>query len=111
MVLLLLTLVSAGAFLFYGFEALFRDRPRGEYERYGMSRLRVFVGSVQMLGALGALIGLASAPIGAVATGGLTLMMLLALLVRYRIHDAPRLVVPAASLAVLNGALLYLHLS
>jgi hypothetical protein len=37
--------------------------------------------------------------------------MLLGLIVRYRIHDEPRLMVPAASLAALNGALLYLHLS
>ncbi len=111
MVLLILTLGSAGAFLFFGYETLFGDRPRVEFERYGISRLRVFVGSMQVLGALGALVGLAYGPIGAVATGGLTLMMLIALLVRYRIHDAPQLMVPAASLAAVNGALLYLHLS
>ena len=111
MLLLVLTLGSAGAFLFYGYETLFGVPPRGEYERYGMSQLRVFVGSMQLLGALGALIGLVSTPIGAAATGGLTLMMLLGLLVRYRIHDAPRLMVPAASLAVVNGALLFLHLT
>lgn len=111
MVLLILTLGSAAAFLFYGFETLLGDLPRTEYERYGMSQLRVFVGAVEVLGALGALVGLAYGPIGAVATGGLTLMMLLGLLVRYRIHDAPRLMVPAATLAAVNGILLALHLS
>ncbi len=111
MVLLILTLGSAGAFLFYGYETLFGVPPRGEYERYGMSRLRVFIGCMQVLGALGALIGLVSAPIGAVATGGLTIMMVAALVVRERIHDTPRLMVPAASLAAINGALLYLHLT
>ncbi len=110
MVLVVLTLGSAGAFLFYGYETLFGDPRRAEFERYGMSRLRVFVGCMQVLGAVGTLIGLASAPIGAAAAGGLTLMMLLGLLVRYRIHDAPRLMVPAATLAAVNGALLFLHL-
>ena len=111
MVLLILTLGSAGAFLFYGYETLFGVLPRGEFERYGMPHLRVFVGSMQVLGALGALVGLMFAPIGAVATGGLTLLMLIGLLVRYRIHDAPRLMVPAATLAAVNGTLLSLHLS
>ncbi len=110
MLLLILTIGSAGAFLFYGYETLFGVRPRREYERYRMSQFRVFVGSTQVLGALGALVGLVFTPIGAVATGGLTLMMLLALLVRYRIQDAPRLMVPAATLAAVNGTLLFLHL-
>ncbi len=107
---LALTLISAGAFLFYGYETLFKIPPRGEYERYGMSRLRVFVGSMQLIGALGLLLGLQFAPIGAVAAGGLMVMMLLGLLVRYRIHDAPRLMVPAASLATVNGLLLALYI-
>lgn len=110
MLLLILTLLSAGAFLFYGYETLFKLPPRGEYERYGMSRLRVSVGCLQLLGALGVLVGLVSAPLGALAAGGLTLMMLLGLLVRYRIHDAPLLMVPAASLAAVNGLLLALHI-
>ena len=109
--LLILTLGSATAFLFYGYETLFEDGPRSAYERYGMPQVRVFVGALQVLGALGALVGLAYGPIGAVATGGLTLMMLLGLLVRYRIHDPPRLMVPAAALAGANGTLLALHLS
>lgn len=111
MALLILTLVSAGAFLFYGYETLFGVRHRGEFERYGLSKLRVFVGSMQVLGALGALVGLVSAPVGAAATAGLTLMMMVGVVVRYRIHDAPRLMVPAATLAILNGTLLYVHLS
>ena len=110
MLLLILTLVSAGAFLFSGYETLFEDPPRGEYERYGMPGLRVFVGAMQLLGAMGVLVGLAFAPIGALAAGGLSLMMLLGLLVRFRIHDAPRLMVPAASLAAVNGLLLALYL-
>ena len=108
--LLILSLGSATAFLFYGYETLFGDGPRSEYERYGTPQLRVFVGAMQVFGALGVLVGLAYGPIGAYATGGLTLMMLLGLLLRYRIHDAPRLMLPAAVLAAVNGTLLALHL-
>lgn len=109
MLLLILSLASAGLFLYYGYETLFGVPPREEYERYGLPRLRVFVGSMQLLGALGLLLGLVAAPVGILAAGGLTLMMLMGLLVRYRIHDAPQLMVPAASLAAANGLLMALH--
>lgn len=110
MLRLILTLLSAGAFSFYGYETLFKDPPRGEYERYGMPRLRVFVGCMQLLGALGLVVGLIIGPIGALAATGLLLMMLLGLIVRFQIRDAPRLMVPAASLATINGLLLTLYL-
>ena len=111
MLLLILTLVSAGAFLFYGFEALFSGRVRLEFGRYGVPQFRVLVGSLQVVGALGALVGLVNDTIGALATGGLMLMMLIGVVVRLKIHDAPRQMVQASTLAVLNGVLLYLHLT
>lgn len=110
MILLMLSLASAGAFTFYGAETLFKTPPRGEYERYGMPRLRVFVGSLQLAGAAGLIVGLVFPVLGGLAAGGLMLMMLLGLGVRYRIHDAPRLMVPAATLATLNATILLLHL-
>lgn len=96
--------------MYFGFEALFADRARQEFERYGVPQFRVLVGSLQVVGALGVLIGLVNDTIGALATGGLMLMMLIGVIVRLRIHDTPRQMVQAASLAVLNGVLLALHL-
>lgn len=66
---------------------------------------------MQLLGALGVLLGLGYAPVGALAAGGLSVMMALALIVRLRIDDAPRLMVPAASFGVLNVLLVLLFLS
>ncbi|MGB5758570.1 MAG: DoxX family protein [Acidimicrobiales bacterium] len=109
-VLVLFALVSGTSFLFYGYETLFKQPPRGEFERYGMPRVRRFVGATQLLGGAGVLIGLGSAPLGAAAAAGLTVMMALGLIVRYRIHDAPRLMVPAASLGSVNAVLTALFL-
>lgn len=108
MLLVILAAVSSMAFFCYGAETLFGVRPRREFERYGMPQVRVFVGSMQLLGAAGVAIGLVIAPIGAAAATGLTVMMLLGLIARYRIHDALRLMVPAGSLAILNAVLVYL---
>ncbi len=103
-----LALVSGSSFLFYGYETLFKQPPRGEFERYGMPRVRRFVGATQLLGGVGVLIGLLIAPLGAAAALGLALMMALGLVVRYRIHDAPRLMVPAATLGLINAVLVVL---
>lgn len=108
MILVLLAVISALSFLYYGAETLFADRPQAEFERYGLPRARVFVGSMQVLGAVGVLIGLLVAPLGAAAAAGLTLMMLLGLVARWRVHDPVRLMVPAGSLALLNSALVVL---
>ncbi len=111
MILVLLAVASALAFLSYGAETLFAHPPRGEFERYGMPRVRVFVGSMQLLGAAGLLIGLFVAPLGATAAAGLTLMMLLGLAARWRVHDIPRLMIPAGTLAALNAALVVLFVA
>lgn len=108
MLLVTLAMASALSFFYYGGETLFAHPPRGEYERYGMPGVRVLAGSLQLLGAAGVVIGVVVAPLGIAAAAGLTLMMLLGLVARWRIHDAPRLMIPAGSLAVLNGVLAYL---
>ncbi len=109
-VLVALALASGASFLYYGYETLFEDRTRVEFERYGVPHLRRFVGSMQLLGGVGILLGLGFAPLGAAAAAGLTVMMLLGLAVRVSIHDAPRLMVPAASLAAVNAVLAVLFL-
>jgi len=109
--LVVLALTSGSAFAVYGFQTLFGVPPRGEFERYGMPRVRVFVGSMQLLGAAGVLLGIRYPLLGAAAASGLTLMMLLGLVVRLKIHDAPRLMVPAASFALVNGVLTGLFLA
>lgn len=111
MSVVVLALASAVAFFYYGGETLFATPPRGEYERYGMPRLRIVAGTLQVLGATGVLLGLVVPAIGVAAAGGLTVMMLLGLLVRYRLHDAPRLMVPAGTLAILNATLVVVFLS
>jgi len=111
MLLVILAALSAAAFFYYGGETLFAHPPRIEYERYGLPKLWVLVGSLQVLGAAGVLIGLFFAPLGAAAAIGLAVMMLLGVAARVRIHDPLRLMIPAASLAVLNAVLAVLFLA
>lgn len=109
-VLVVLALVSGLSFLHYGFRVLLRTALRGEFERYGMPAVRQFVGLMEVLGGTAVILGLAVAPLGAFAAAGLTALMVLGLIVRVRIQDAPRLMAPAASLGALNAVLVVLFL-
>lgn len=111
MVLVALALVSGLSFVHYGFKVLFRTGSKEEFERYGMPAVRRFVGLLEVLGGTAVILGLANAPLGALAAGGLTALMVLGLIVRVRIRDAPRLMVPAASLGALNAVLVVLFLA
>jgi uncharacterized membrane protein YphA (DoxX/SURF4 family) len=111
MVLVVLALISGLSFLHYGFDILFRVRLREEFTRYGMPGIRSFVGVMELLGGAGVILGLAYEPLGAFAAAGLTLLMILGLTVRLRLHDPLHLMMPAASLATVNAVLVVLFLS
>ncbi len=110
MLLTLLGLLSATAFYYYGFGCWFAERLRLEYLRYGVPHLRVILGTLQVLGSTGILLGYWSAPIGAAAAIGLSLMMAIGLAFRWHLGDAFRLMIPAVALAVLNAVLAVLFL-
>jgi uncharacterized membrane protein YphA (DoxX/SURF4 family) len=110
-ILLVLALISGSSFLYYGFAILFRIRLKEEFSRYGMPKTRGFVGVMEILGGTAVLLGLFVAPLGALGAAGLTLLMILGLSVRLRIHDAPRLMMPAALLGGLNAVLVVLFVS
>jgi uncharacterized membrane protein YphA (DoxX/SURF4 family) len=111
MALVVLALISGLSFLRYGVEILVRIRMKEEFMRYGIPRVRIFVGVMEMLGGVGVLLGLAFAPLGALAAAGLTLLMVFGLAVRIKLRDAPHLMVPAAVLAGVNAVLVVLFLS
>ncbi len=110
-ILVVAALVSGLSFLYYGFRVLFQDAAKGEFERYGMPDVRHVVGLLEVLGGTAVILGLAFAPLGAFAAVGLTTLMVLGLIVRVRIHDPVRLMVPAALLGALNAVLAVLFLS
>lgn len=111
MLLLALAVISGLSFLYYGFGILFRVRLRQEFERYGLGRVRVLVGVLEILGGAAVLLGLAVAPLGVLGAAGLALLMLLGLIVRFSLRDPPRLMAPAAALAGLNAVLVVLFLN
>ena len=69
---------------------------RQEFVRYGLGRCRFVVAILQLAGAFGQILGLRYPLLGCFSSGGLALMMFVALLVRKRIGDRLQQWVPAA---------------
>jgi hypothetical protein len=94
--------VSILAFGWYGAVTLLSSDMVAEFERYGLSRLRVFTAALQIVGSLGLLAGYYVRPLLVLSAGGFTVMMLLAVLVRVRIRDPLVTMIPAFVLMCLN---------
>jgi len=112
MLLIVLALVSGTSFVYYGIGVLRQSSMRSEFERYGLRPgVRTLVGVLELLGGVGVLIGLAYGPLGASAAAGLCALMVLGLVVRWRLRDSPRQMLPAAALAMVNATLVVLFVT
>jgi uncharacterized membrane protein YphA (DoxX/SURF4 family) len=94
--------LSISLFLYYGLSCLLSDAMVAEFERFGLSRFRRLVGSLEVLGAVGLLAGYLVPALVVVASGGLTLLMLLGLATRLRVRDPLPEALPALVLLLVN---------
>lgn len=96
--------VSAVAFLAYGTACLALDGMKRDFERFGMARLRVLTGALEVLGALGLLAGWALSPLlVAASAGGLALLMGAGVATRIRVLDSLAQTLPALVLLLMNA--------
>jgi len=75
---------------------------RGEFERFGMAKFRIITGILEILGAVGTLLGLLWAPLFIFSTLGLGTLMLLGVVTRIRVQDPVLQILPAFILMVVN---------
>jgi uncharacterized membrane protein YphA (DoxX/SURF4 family) len=95
--------VSIVSFGFYGISCFSSERMRLEFERYKVPQMRQLTGVLQIAGALGIVVGYWFRPILALSAGGLMLMMVYAVITRFKIRDPLYAAIPAFSLALLNA--------
>ncbi len=73
-----------------------------EFLRYRLGAQRMLVGALQGFAGIGLLAGMSQPWMGQLAAGGLALMMLIAVIVRFQIKDSLLQTSPAAFYLVLN---------
>lgn len=82
-----------------------------EFERYGLpDEMRILTGVLQMAGALSLFIGFFIPLLGLFTAGGLTLMMLVAFVVRLKIKDPFIESFPSLFFMILNGYICFVFL-
>ena len=101
-------LLTAIAFLVYGPCCVFSGHMVVEFERYRLARFRKITGYLQILGAVGLLIGFLGTPIvGLLASLGLSIQMLLGFGVRLLIRDSLLQCLPSLSFMMINVGLVF----
>lgn len=73
-----------------------------EFKRFGLEKLGTLTAVVELLGALGLLIGFKFHPFLIISSGGLALLMFLGVLVRIKMRDSFLLTLPALFYMFLN---------
>ncbi len=97
-----LILISSLSFLYYGSTFFLNSGMKEEFDRYGLDKFRNLVGSLQILGGIGLLIGLLSPIILVISSGGLAVLMLMGFAVRLKMKDGLLLSLPSFFFMLLN---------
>jgi hypothetical protein len=80
-----------------------------EFKRFKLEKLGLLVAVLEILGAVGLLVGYWSyKPILILSSAGLALLMLMGLIVRIKLKDSLWVSIPATFFMVLNAFILYL---
>ena len=81
-----------------------------EFKRFGLEKVGALTAVLELLGAVGLLVGLKIYPILLISAGGLSLLMLLGVAVRIKVKDSFWVSLPALSFMILNFYIFYLAL-
>jgi uncharacterized membrane protein len=102
----IILILNALFFLFYGLQCFTSPFMAEEFRRFGLpDSQRVLTGVLQLLGAAGLLAGLIIPALGALASTGLAMMMLVAFAVRMKIKDGLAQSVPSLVFMLINAFL------
>ena len=102
--------ISTTGFVFFGMSCLVSARTAIEFDRYGMSKWRRLTGLLQIAGALGIAADRFVPQLTILGSGGLALMMGIAIGIRIRLGDSLWQDVPALLFLSLNSFILFVAL-
>lgn len=97
-----LSILTSILFIYYGAACLWSDPMVDEFERFGLSRYRVLSGILEILGALGLVLGFVYPMMRVVAAGSLGLLMVLVVVRRVQQRDSFAELFPALIFAVIT---------
>lgn len=108
--LTVLVVFSSLSFIAYGISYFTSPKMKSEFIRFGLSKLGTLTAVLEILGAVGLLVGLIYNDILLLSAGGLTLLMFLGVAVRLKIKDGIIASSPAIFFFFLNFYIFYLSI-
>ena len=108
--LIICVLLSSFSFLFYAILYFVGPNMKNEFKRFNLKKLGFLVIMLEILGALGLLVGIWYKPLLLVSSAGLALLMFLGVIVRFNVKDSLWITIPALFYMSLNTYIFYLAL-
>jgi len=84
---------------------------KDEFKRFGLEKFGTITAILELLGAVGLLVGLRYNVVLLVSSGGLSLLMLLGIIVRIKVNDRFWVLLPALIFMLLNLLIFYITLN
>ncbi|MFT5753143.1 MAG: hypothetical protein ACI924_000351 [Flavobacterium sp.] len=104
-------LISSLSFLAYCFSYFNAPHMKNEFKRFGLEKMGLTIVILQIIGAIGLLVGLKYNFILAISSLGLAILMLAGLIVRIKLKDSIWVSLPALFYMVLNTYIFWLSIN
>lgn len=99
----ILIMLSGISFLVYGITYFSSPHMKSEFVRFGLAKFGILTAVLEILGALGLIIGLLDNFILLISSGGLAILMFFGFLARLRVKDSLLVSLPAILYMSLNA--------
>ncbi len=98
----ILIIISGLSFLIYGIAYFTSPHMKSEFVRFGLAKFGILTAILEILGAIGLLVGLLNNFVLLIASGGLAILMFFGFLTRLRVKDSFWVSLPAIVYMLLN---------
>ncbi len=105
-----LIIISSMSFLGYGIAYFTSPQMKNEFKRFGLEKIGTLTAVLELLGAVGLLVGLKIQFILLISAGGLAALMFLGVAVRVKVKDSLAISLPALIFMILNIFIFYMSL-
>ena len=108
--LLVLIIISSLSFLSYGITHFTSSKMKDEFKRFGLEKFGIMTAILELIGAVGLLVGLMFNAVLLISSGGLSLLMFLGIVVRIKVKDGFIVLLPALIFMLLNMLIFFYSL-
>ena len=106
--LIALIIISSLSFIAYGIAYFISTNMKSEFKRFGLEKAGALTAVLEILGALGLLVGLKFQMILLISSAGLAILMLLGVAIRMKIGDPFFVTLPALFFMMLNAYIFFI---